>query len=167
MLHSGHQQFTVGLSQVLVFSHRLQRYFSDNIVFQLVCSDFKTEISSFLQKNKNVFFTRIVFLSTLAKKFCKNRIFLPYFGVFRQISLRSCKKHVVSASLQHLAVILGKKKSAQFKCFFSVFKVFLPTFLLRTLCVSWIPVFFRRFYRCFAENITFKLVRIDFGREIS
>ena len=136
MLHSGHQQFTVGLSQVLVFSHRLQRYFADNIVFQLVCSVFKTEISSFLPKNKNVFFTRIVFLSTLAKKFCKNRTFLPYFGVFRQISSRSCEKHVVSACLQHFGSYLGKKmdKSAQFKCFFSVFKVFLPKFLLRTLC---------------------------------
>ena len=44
---------------------------------------------------------------------------------------------------------------------------FLLKFLLQTLCVSWIPVVFHRFYRCFAENITFKLVRIVFGHEIS
>ena len=48
-------------------------------------------------------------------------------------------------------------KSAQYKFFFSVFKIFLPKFLLRTLCVSRIPVFFRRFYRFFAENIRLSL----------
>ena len=108
-----------------------------------------------------MFSPRIVFLSTLAKKLCKNRTFLPYFGVFRQILSRSCEKHVVSASLQHLGSYLGKKmdKSAQYKFFFSVFKVFfLPKFLLQTLCVSRIPVFFRRFYRFFAENIRLSLL---------
>ena len=101
-----------------------------------------------------------MFLSTLAKKFCKNRTFLPYFGVFRQILSRSCEKHVVSASLQHFGSYLGKKmdKSAQYKFFFWVFKFFLPKFfLLRTLFVSRIPEFFRRFYRFFAENIRLSL----------
>ena len=57
-------------------------------------------------------------------------------------------------------------KSAQL-FFFLVLKVLFAQILLRTLCVSLSPLFFRRFYRCFAENITFKLVCIVFGREIS
>ena len=85
------QQFTLGLSQVLVFSHRLQRYFADNIVFQLVCSVFKTEISSFLQKKqKRVFYPNCVFVNFGEKILQKSYISVPYFGVFRQISSRSC-----------------------------------------------------------------------------
>ena len=116
-----------------------------------------------------MFFTRIVFLSILAKKLCKNRTFLPYFGVFRQISSRSCEKHVVSASLLHFGSYLGKKwiNQRNLNVSFRFLRFFFPKFLLRILCVSWIPVFFRRFYRCFAENITFKFVRIVFGREMS
>ena len=100
-----------------------------------------------------MFSPRIVFLSTLAKKFCKNRTFLPYFGVFRQILSRSCEKHVVSASLQHLGSYLGKKmdKSAQYKFFFSVFKVF---FCLNFYCKHSVLAGFQCF---FADSIAFLL----------
>ena len=92
-----------------------------------------------------MFFTRIVFLSTLAKKFCKNRTFLYRILEFlRQISSRSCEKHVVSASLQHFGSYLEKKmdKSAQYKCFFSVFKVFCRNFYCEHCVLAGFQCFF-------------------------
>lgn len=85
--------------------------------------------------------------------FCKNRAFLPYVSVFGQISLRSCEKHVVSASLQHFGSYLGKKmdKSAEYKFFFSVFKVF---FCLNFYCKHSVLAGFQCF---FADSIAFLL----------
>ena len=131
------QQFTLGLSQVLVFSHRLQRYFTDNIVFQLVCSVFKTEISSFLQKNKNVFFTRIVFLSTLAKKFCKNRTFLyrilEFLDRFRRDLVKNMQFQLVCSIL---AVILRKKwiNQRNINVSFRFLRFFAEIFTANTVC---------------------------------
>ena len=86
-------QFTLGLSLVFVFSHRLLNYFAENIF----CSVFKTEISLFLQKKQTCFSVEFSVFVNFSEKFCKNRTFLPYFRVFRQISSRSCEKHVVSS----------------------------------------------------------------------
>ena len=86
-------QFTLGLSLVFVFSHRLLNYFAENIF----CSVFKTKISLFLQKKQTCFSVEFSVFVNFSEKFCKNRTFLPYFGVFRQISSRSCEKHVVSS----------------------------------------------------------------------
>ena len=51
-------QFTLGLSLVFVFSHRLLHYFAENIVL-VFCSVFKTEIRLLLiQKNTFLYFLR-------------------------------------------------------------------------------------------------------------
>ena len=154
MLNSGHSSNLHQVKARFQCFPRFQRYFVDNIVFQLVCSVFKTEISSFQPKNENVFFffTRIVFLSTLAKKFCKSRTFLPYFGVFRQI-LSSCEKHVVSASSQHFGSYHDIKmdKSARLNFFFRFLRVFFcPNFYYEHCVLAGFQYFF-------ADSIAFLL----------